>query len=192
MILAPSVALYFIFNGDSVAMGRRHSKKGVKSGEGAGGILRSFGSFLEILSEMVEKGETEIRREGEVELGQRKGMKAVYGFSVRLGSEGQPRVEPFGNVRRKKGKGPVVEAVREPIVDIFDEKEAVVVVAELPGINEKDVIVELRDDILTIAAETGAQKYYKEVLLNLPVTPEGLTRSYRNGILEIRICKKKG
>jgi len=76
-------------------------------------------------------------------------------------------------------------------VDVFDEKETVVVVAELPGVNEKDINVELRDDILTITAETGERKYHKEVLLEAPVASEGLTRSYRNGILEIRICKKK-
>ena len=175
-----------------MAKGRGKDKKSMKTEEGVGGLFRTVGSFLDLLSDMVEKGQTEVRREGEVELGHRKGMKAVYGFSVRLGGEGQPRVEPFGNVRREKGKGPVVEEVREPMVDLFDEKEAVVVVAELPGINEKDITVELRDDILTIAAETGEQKYYKEVLLEVPITPDGLTRSYRNGILEIRICKKKG
>jgi len=173
-----------------MARGRGKDKKDMRSEEGAGGIFRTVGSFLDLLSDMVEKGETEIRREGE--LGQRKGMKAVYGFTIRLGGEGQPRVEPFGNVRREKGKGPVVEEVREPMVDVFDEKEAVVVVGELPGVSEKDITVELRDDILTLAAETGERKYYKEILLEAPVTSEGLTHSYRNGILEIRICKKKG
>jgi HSP20 family protein len=170
--------------------GKGKEKKSVKREEGAGGIFRTVGSFLDLLSDMMEKGETEIRREGEVGLGQRKGMKAVYGFSVRLGGEGQPRIEPFGNVRTEKGKGPVVEEVREPMVDVFDEKETVVVVAELPGVNEKDINVELRDDILTITAETGERKYHKEVLLEAPVASEGLTRSYRNGILEIRIWKK--
>jgi HSP20 family protein len=171
-----------------MAKGKGKDKKGE---EGVGRIFRTIGSFLDLLSDMMEKGETEVRREGELGLAGRKGMKAVYGFSVRLGGEGQPRVEPFGNVRREKGKGPVVEEVREPMADVFDEKETVVVVAELPGINEKDITVELRDDILTIAAGTGERKYYKEVLLEAPVTSDGLTRSYRNGILEIRIWKKK-
>jgi HSP20 family protein len=125
-------------------------------------------------------------------VGLRKGMKAVYGFSVRLGGERQPRVEPFGNVSREKGKGPVVEEVCEPMVDVFDEKENVIVVGELPGVNGKDITLELRDDIFIIAAETGERKYYKEVLFEVPVTSEGLTRSYRNGILEIKIWKKKG
>ncbi len=169
--------------------GKGKGKKSMKSEEGLGGIFGTLGSFLDLLSDMVEKGETEVVREGE--MGGRKGMKAVYGFSVRLGGEGEPRVESFGNVKRQKGKGPVVEEVREPIVDVFDEKEAVIVVAELPGVNEKDITVDLRDDVLAIGAETGEQKYYKEILLEVPVTPEGLTRSYRNGILEIRICKKK-
>ena len=168
--------------------GKGKDKKSVKREEGAGGIFRTVSSFLDFLSDMLEKGETEIRREGEA--GLKKGIKAVYGFSVRLGGEGQPRIEPFGNVRTEKGKGPVVEEVREPIVDVFDEKETVVVVAELPGVNEKDINVELRDDILTITAETGERKYHKEVLLEAPVASEGLTRSYRNGILEIRIWKK--
>lgn len=177
---------------DSMVKGRGKDRKSAEAKEGLGGIVKTIGSFLDLLSDMVEKGETEVRRDGEVELGQRKGVKAVYGFSVRLGGEGRPKVEPFGNVRRERERGPVVEEVREPIVDVFDEKEAVVVVAELPGINEEDITVELRDDILTIAAETGEQKYYKEVLLEVPITCEGLTRSYRNGILEIRICKKQG
>ncbi|MBI4487545.1 MAG: Hsp20/alpha crystallin family protein [Deltaproteobacteria bacterium] len=174
-----------------MAKGRGKDKQSLKSEEGVGGIFRTIGSFLDLLSDMVEKGETEVRREGEVDLGQRKGMKAVYGFSVRLGGEGHPRVEPFGNLRKNKDRGPVVEEVREPMVDVFEEKETVVVVGELPGINEKDVTVDLHDDILTLAAETGERKYYKEVLLEVPVTSEGLTHSYRNGILEIRICKKK-
>ncbi len=173
-----------------VKKGEEH-KKHMKSDEGAGGIFRTIGSFLDVLSDMVDREETEVRREGTVTLGEGKGAKAVYGFTVRLGGMGEPRVQPFGNVKKEKGKGPVVEAVREPIVDVFDEKEALVVVAELPGIGEKDIVVELRDDILTIAAETGGQKYYKEVLLESPLVPDGLTRSYRNGVLEIRICKPK-
>jgi len=183
-----------------MARGKGKDRKSIEREGGAGGIFRTIGSFLDLLSDMVEKGETEIKREGEVELGRRKEMKAVYGFTVRLGGEGKPRVEPFGNVKREKGKGPVVEEVCEPMVDVFDEKEATVVVVELPGINEKDIKVELRDDILTIAAETGERKYYKELLLEVPVirlpgggqAPEGLTRSYRNGILELRIWKKRG
>ena len=107
--------------------GKGKEKKSVKREESVGGIFRTVGSFLDFLSDMVEKGETEIRREGEV--GLKKGIKAVYGFSVKLGGEGQPRIEPFGNVRTEKGKGPVVEEVREPMVDVFDEKETVVVVA---------------------------------------------------------------
>ncbi|MBI2352097.1 MAG: Hsp20/alpha crystallin family protein, partial [Deltaproteobacteria bacterium] len=73
-------------------MAKRKGKDRKSTGdrEGLGGIVGAIGSFLDLLSDMVEKGESEVRREGEVGLGQRKGMKAVYGFSVRLGGEGQP------------------------------------------------------------------------------------------------------
>ena len=63
-----------------MARGRGKDKKDMRSAEGAGGIFRTVGSFLDLLSDMVEKGETEIRRGGE--LGQEKGMKAGFCFSL--------------------------------------------------------------------------------------------------------------
>jgi hypothetical protein len=40
---------------DSMAKGK--GKKGIKSEEGLGSIFRSIGSFLDLLSDMTEKGE---------------------------------------------------------------------------------------------------------------------------------------
>lgn len=155
---------------------------------GLGSIFKGFGSFLDILSEMAEKGDSEIKREGEIS-SKEKGFKAVYGFSVKIGGEGRPLVEHFGNIREDKEKGPVVDEVREPIVDVFDEGNHLVVVAELPGVDEKDIKYELKDDILIISAETGNKKYYKETLLPTPVNKEKISSSYRNGIFEMKLWK---
>ena len=123
--------------------GKGKEKKQMKAEESIGGIFRTVGSLLDILSDMVEKGEVEMRPEREVGLGKRKGMRAMYGFSMRLGREEQLRIEPFGNVRRERGKRALVEKVREPMVDVFDERKNVVVVAELPGIKGKGFTVKL-------------------------------------------------
>jgi len=155
---------------------------------GFGGILKGIGSFLDLVSEMAEKGEREIKREGEIS-SKEKGFKAVYGFSVRIGGEGRPLVEHFGNIREDREKGPVVDEVREPIADVFDEGDHLVVVAELPGVDEKDIKYELKDDILIISAETGNKKYYKETLLPTSVNKERISSSYRNGIFEIKLWK---
>ena len=155
---------------------------------GFGSILKGFGSFLDILSEMAEKGEREIKREGE--LGSKeKGFKAVYGFSVKILGEGKPIIEPFGNIREDKEKGPVVDEVREPIADVFDEGDHLVVVAELPGVDEKGIKYELKDDILIVSAETGERKYYKEILLPTSVNKDNISSSYRNGIFEMKLWK---
>lgn len=166
----------------------KRSRRKEKTDFGFSSVLKGFGSFLDILSEMAEKGEREIKREGE--LGSKeKGFKAVYGFSVKILGEGKPVIEPFGNIREDKEKGPVVDEVREPIVDVFDEGDHLVVLAELPGVDEKGIKYELKKDILIISAETGERKYYKEILLPTLVNKENISSSYRNGIFEMKLWK---
>ena len=82
------------------------------------------------------------------------------------------------------------EAVsKEPPVDIFDEETHLKIVAELPGIEEEDVEIDLHGARLVIAANTAAHKYRKEIAL--PYAPEGkVERLYRNGILELKLWKE--
>jgi HSP20 family protein len=60
------------------------------------------------------------------------------------------------------------------------------VIAELPGIGQEDLSVELHEDILSINAERGNKKYEKEVLLPASFKPEQMTQNCRNGMLEIK------
>jgi len=115
-------------------------------------------------------------------------MKGVFGFSVKSAVGGKPVVEPFGNIKRTP-KGPTVEEEREPMTDIFDEKEEIKLYAEMPGINEEDIKLDLKGDILDISAQSGDRKYHKEVLLPAKVKPETLISSYKNGMLEIKLEK---
>jgi len=96
-----------------MASNRKSEVGGEGGAAGLGGIFRSLGGFLELLSDLSEKEGGEIHRTGEV--GNDKGVKAVYGFSVRMGSGGKPQVEQFGNVK-DVGNGAVVEETREPMV----------------------------------------------------------------------------
>ena len=172
-------------------MTQRKSKSG-KSGEplqsGLGGILKGLGDLVEKLGELAEKGET-LSRTGEFSTG--KGLKGVYGFSVKVvpGGEGF-KVEPFGNIGPDKATGEsVVHELREPMVDVFEEADHVLVVAEMPGIGPDDVRVEIRDDVLIISAEKGDKKYHKEVLLPQSFSRENLKISCQNGILQVRCMK---
>jgi len=158
---------------------------------GLGGLFKGLGTLIDSATKLAEKGE-ELSKSGEIDfsgLDKIKGLKdlkGVYGVRVRTMADGKPSVQPFGNIKRTP-KGPVVEEVREPIVDIFEESDEIQVVAEMPGIDEKDITIEIKGDILNINAEGENRKYQKEVLLSREAKTDDMTWAYKNGILEVKI-----
>jgi len=155
-----------------------------------GGFFRSLGEAVDLLEKLVETGGAHTRQ-GEFRV---KGLgdktRGVYGFSIRtgLGGEAGAQVERFGNVRPSR-EGFVVDEVREPIADIFDEHDEVVVTAELPGAKEAEITVELKGDMVTIESK-GERRYAKEIVLPVEVDPASLQKKYNNGVIEIRVRKK--
>ena len=162
-----------------------------EEGRGGGGVFDDLlGRLGELLGKLEEAGEKAATVSHTGGLGSADGdHKAVYGVSVRFGIGGEPvRAEPFGNVSRDADTGEaVVREVREPLVDVFEEEGQVLVVAETPGVASEDVRVELRDDVLSITADSDDRRYSKEVLLPRACDPDSLTVSCNNGILEIRL-----
>jgi HSP20 family protein len=93
-----------------------------------------------------------------------------------------------------------------PASDIIETKDAIVIKAELPGIEEKDVDVEIENGVLTIKGERKAEKETEEKgfrrversygtfvrAFTLPpnVEPEKITAGFANGLLEVRLPKK--
>jgi len=156
---------------------------------GFGGFLGGLRGLVEKLGELAETGE-ELRKSGEI-AGPGGKIRGVYGFSIKvgLGDEGV-RIEPFGNVRpdERTGKA-VVQEVSEPMADVFEEEGYVLVIAEMPGVGEQDVQLDVKDDILTISAERGDRKYRKELLLPASCSPEKMSFTCRNGILEVKFTK---
>jgi HSP20 family protein len=167
----------------------RKKNKGGEAGSSFGGIFKGLADLVEKLGDLAEKGET-LSRTGEIR-GDSRDLKGVYGFTVKvgLGDQGDKgiKVEPFGNVRRDDTSGEtVVQEIREPVVDVFEEKGYTLVVAEIPGVSLKDVHLEVKDDLLTIHAERGDKKYRKELLLPRSYPRNKMKVSCNNGILEIK------
>lgn len=157
-----------------------------------GGLFRGLGEFVDLVGKLAEAGEKHVSRQGEFRI---KGLddraRGVYGFSIRtgLGGTNRSRVEPFGNVQASE-EGLVVGDVREPLVDVFDESDEIVVTAELPGVSERDISVTFEDEALKI--ETFGERHYaKKMDLPSAVAPESLKQTYNNGVLELRIDKRK-
>ncbi|MFY9259537.1 MAG: Hsp20/alpha crystallin family protein [Gallionella sp.] len=163
---------------------------GKSTGAAGGGLLAGLGNLVEQLGKLAEQQ----GGSGEIDFGSGsdKRMKGVYGFTVKsaLGDRGGVKVEPFGNIKRDEaGKMVEVQAIREPMIDLFDEVDHLLMVAEVPGITEDAVRLELQDDILIFTAKQGDSQYRKEVLLPASFTAEQMSFTCRNGILEVRFNK---
>jgi HSP20 family protein len=155
---------------------------------GFGSLFKGLGDFVGVLGKLVEAGEQQIERTGEFKVkGLGEKAHGVYGVSVRVGLGGEPHVERFGNIRSTR-EGPEIVDVREPLIDVFDEETEIVVVAELPGVKEEAIEIDVRGDVLALSS-SGERRYAKEVLLPSPVDPSSMRRSLKNGLLELRLKK---
>lgn len=151
----------------------------------ATGFVKGLTELVEKLGELAETGR-ELRRSGEFSSPDDK-LKGIYGLRVRLGVGGEAvDIEPFGDLKfDRKSKHPVVEEVREPLVDVIEEPGRIVVVAEMPGITVQDVSFEIEGDVLSLTAARKGRKYRKEVLLPRAVARDKTSVSCNNGIVQI-------
>jgi len=92
-----------------------------------------------------------------------------------------------------------------PAMDLVEEEDEFVLRADLPGLSEDDVEIEIKDSVLTISGERKAKEtregegYYRverafgnfSRSLSLPegVAAEQVTASFDNGVLEVRVPK---
>jgi len=112
------------------------------------------------------------------------------------------RMRPWWSERwfRSEGMEPT-----SPTVDFYEEKDDIVVKAELPGIDKNNVEVNLTDHTLTIKGEKKKEEEVKEKnyyrsersygsfvrTLELPtdVHADKVKATFKNGILEVRLPK---
>lgn len=87
-------------------------------------------------------------------------------------------------MREKKLSAP------EPLIDVFEEKDEVVVVAEFAGFGNEDMRINVKNQRLTLSAETSDQKFYKSLNLPTRVISNPISTRYKNGVLEIRFRKR--
>ena len=176
-------------------LGAAFGKPGTESA--GSGFFSGMGKLVEQLGKLVEQAEQAggtLHKSGEFKFGSDPKAKGVYGFSIKtgLGDKGGVKVEPFGNIRKDDdGKLVAVHEIREPMVDLFDEPTRVLIVAEVPGVEQENLKIELHDDILLISSQKGEPNYRKELLLPASFAQKDLSFECRNGVLEIVLKKSK-
>jgi HSP20 family protein len=119
----------------------------------------------------------------------------VYGYSVKIGPDGKPIVREFGNMKPGPGgEGGLplnLQDQREPLVDVIDEEDQIRVLAELPGVDKKDIQLYVDEHTLTIKVETPERRYRKELALPDEIDGSSSRSTYKNGVLETVLKKRK-
>jgi HSP20 family protein len=103
------------------------------------------------------------------------------------------------------GNGPAQSRRWIPAMDLVESEDNFVLRADLPGLSESDVNIELEDNVLTISGERKAEHeerkegYYRlerasgsfSRSLTLPegIDPEKVQANFDRGVLEVRIPK---
>ncbi|MEX2147535.1 MAG: Hsp20/alpha crystallin family protein [Candidatus Rokuibacteriota bacterium] len=93
----------------------------------------------------------------------------------------------------------------EPTVDVSEDKDAVTVKAELPGVEQKDIAVSLQDGVLTIKGDKHAEKeekgkqyhrversygsFYRAMRLPSAVEAGKVTAAFKDGVVTITLPK---
>lgn len=93
----------------------------------------------------------------------------------------------------------------DPVVDVYDNDDNIVLKAELPGVDKKDIEVDVKGRVLTLKGERSSDNkmtedhYYRrercfgkfERAFNLPVDVEldKIKANYKDGVLEVEIPK---
>ena len=81
-----------------------------------------------------------------------------------------------------------LDETREPLTDVFEDKEHVKLYIELPGVDKDDIQL----NVTATQAEIKAKNFYKTIdLPSRNVEFEKAAANYKNGVLEVLIPKKK-
>lgn len=116
----------------------------------------------------------------------------VYGFTYKVGPEGKPYFQEFGNLPGHSRERATLEEkdVREPITDINEDKDKVYFTFELPGISKENIDLKVSSTNITIGVKEGTRKYHKSIDLDYEIKPDSAKAKFVNGILDVTLDKK--
>jgi HSP20 family protein len=110
--------------------------------------------------------------------------------------------EPFFQTGRLDADG---LGVWNPLVDLYEKDENYVIKAELPGMNKKDISIDVKDRLLTLSGERSFDnevkddhyyrrersngKFHRVFTLPVDVDADKISATFKDGVLTIEIPK---
>lgn len=143
---------------------------------GLGGIIKALESSSPEFRRKIADTDAEIKHR--IDVGWSSKPVVDYHVSTRPIRRGPARPAPQVDSVRMPAQGPV----REPIVDVLEGKDGITVIAELPGVSEEELQINLEGSELHISAGNFSKK------IDLPHAVKDIReKSYKNGILQIKL-----
>ena len=109
--------------------------------------------------------------------------KVVRIKSFKIKGKAYPYKHKVNVQEKKKWREP------KPLIDVLEEKNDLIIVAELAGFGSEDLRIHAKNQRLTLSAEALNRKYHKSLNLPTVVIPNTIRTTYKNGVLEIRLRK---
>lgn len=111
-----------------------------------------------------------------------------------------------GNVPHAFDEEGIARGSWNPSVDIYENKDQIVIEAELPGMNRDDFDLSVENNVITLRGERRFEKeretdnyhrveraygsFTRSFTLPNAVSAEGATADYRNGVLRVTLLKR--
>ena len=137
-------------------------------------------------------------------------------MSIQLRSQSTPDIRNFNPLNRffepffrplAFADEDLMRGTWSPAVDVAEEKERLLVRAEIPGMRKEDIEIQLTDGVLSIRGErqfeqsseernyhrmeTSYGRFVRSFALPRSIDPERISAEYRDGVLEISIPKRE-
>jgi len=85
------------------------------------------------------------------------------------------------------------DRVREPAADVVVTPARIYVTVELPGVSRETLEVTAEDQRLSVhAIAANGRVFHSEIALYHPVEPDAVTATYRNGVLDVTLPRRRG
>src|SRR5678816_1187327 len=111
------------------------------------------------------------------------------------------------NLTRGFGEEGIGRGAWNPSVDIYENKDHIVLEAELPGMNQEDFDLSIENNVITLRGERKFEKtdetdnyhrversygaFTRSFTLPQTVSAEGATAEYNNGVLRVTLPKRE-
>ena len=111
------------------------------------------------------------------------------------------------NLSRSFGDENIARGAWAPTVDIYENKDQIVLEAELPGMNREDFELSIENNVLTLRGERRFEKkdesdnyhrversygsFTRSFTLPQTVSPENVSAEYKNGVLRVVLQKRE-